>query len=178
MQNISIVSADTLPSDHPAAKLKAMLDNVKVEPIESVPDIKTKTTSTTSTTSSDKKDAVDGLTTAMMELSIKPATLQIYPRTHLFGIPQELQDQIFDWVYDYPTRSGASNLEPLLTCRHVYHIAHEKAWASTIFELDAFNSDQLVRVLTAIPAGLESRKIFELDVTAAQIKTLIKFIAK
>lgn len=176
MQNIPIVSADSLPSNHPVAKLKAMLDKVKEEPVESAPDIKTKTASTTSTAHSNKKDDVDELTTALTSLSIKPAATQIYPRTHLFGIPQELQDQIFEEVFNSGQISGADNLKPLLTCRHVYHAYHKQAWDFTVFLLIGFDFDELARIFSDAPDSIKTRKVSTIGVTAAQVQPLIQFV--
>lgn len=100
-------------------------------------------------------------------------TPQIYPRTHLFGIPQELQDMVINEIWnDDAKNAGACSLQPLLTCRHFYHIANKQAWANTSFDLRSLSKEKLKLLLISIPSGVASRMIFSIIATAPQTITI------
>lgn len=110
-------------------------------------------------------------------VTIDPPKPQMYPRTHFFGIPQELQDLIVDevWRHDTPN-SGASSLLPLLTCRHFYHLANEKAWARTSFDIRSLSdktlSDSLQRSLVlrrAHSVTIEALQMGQLTLNARRL---------
>lgn len=97
-------------------------------------------------------------------------TPQMYPRTHLLGIPQELQDLIFDEVFDAGVNiTGAAKLKPLLTCRHIYNIANVKAWKNSRFVVKGLTEDRVTELKSSIPASIRARKILGMTIRRSQM---------
>lgn len=125
-----------------------------------------------STNDSDDKTGTDEQTPPQpTALTVQPSVSQVYSRIHLFGIPQELQDQIFDEVFDNLVKHvlGAKSLEPLLTCRHVYHIANKKAWAGAAFSLAHMIDGKLSQLKSEIPPSISHRHAHILIVSREQL---------
>lgn len=103
--------------------------------------------------------------------TVQPAEPHVHPRTHLFGIPQELQDQIFDEVFNnsVPRSVGAQWLRPLLTCRHIYHIANKKAWAGAVFSTANLTVEKLLQLKSDIPSVVSLRKAYILVISRDQL---------
>lgn len=103
-------------------------------------------------------------------LEIQPPALQEYPRTHLLGIPQELQDLIFDEAFDSGVKiAGAAKLRPLLTYRHIYHIANDKAWAGCGFNIKGLTDERVAELKMSIPSSVRARNIRGMSIPRSQM---------
>lgn len=125
-----------------------------------------------SPTDADDKTCTDGRTSpAPTRSTAHPSVPQVYPRTHLLGVPQELQDLIFDEVFNKVGSDliGAKWLAPLLTCRHVYHIANQKAWAGATFSLSYMSEQKLSQLKSKIPPSVGLRHTNILSVNRGQL---------
>lgn len=68
--------------------------------------------------------------------------------------------------------AGACGLQPLLTCRHFYHIANKHAWKNTNFDMRSLSKEKLQRLLTSVPPGVTARVILSVTATAPQVDLL------
>ena len=105
-------------------------------------------------------------------IEIDPPTQQVYPRLHFLGLPREIRDQIYAHALGSIEVNGAANCQPLLTCRQIWHEAHELTFATTIFDASILSAEQIISLHENVPASLIKRKIGGLRVFCNQIRLL------
>lgn len=109
-------------------------------------------------------------TTPPMAIEVGLPLPQVYPRTHLLDIPQELQDLIMDEVFQNdPDLIDAQALRPLLTCRHIYHIANVKAWTHCGFVIGGLTEAKVAQLKASIPTSIRKRKVRDLTISRSQL---------
>lgn len=90
--------------------------------------------------------------------SINDIELQIHPETSLLGLPAELRKMV--WQYTFNTVENSTDMQPLLTCRMIYHECSNLAFKNTVFTLEAdfwANTRQTERLTRALSS--EKRKL-------------------
>ena len=107
--------------------------------------------------------------TAMSNIVVGDPVITTYPQAHLFGLPQELRDIIFDELFPNNGLEGAAYLAPLLTSRRFYLEAVDIAWKYATFDLTKV-SDERLRDICAAPQP--TRKPLRLKIGCKQLKAL------